>query len=200
MNPRFSKALAAATLLSATCGFSHAATCTFDSLIGPVLGPAGNGQVYIDECGLTFTSDFLQHWGQNDPENADQGGATLYHSEVNPPLVVTQTVGGSFNLTSFDLAEADNNTAPAPITSVTFSYTNGVGTFTSTLVLDATPGLQTFVVNQANVSSFSLADVDFQVDNIVSTPVPEPASVALMLAGLAAFGFRLRRRLGRSAG
>lgn len=59
MKTRFSKALAAVTLLSATCGFSHAATVTFSGLIGP-FGVAGTGQVY-SESGLTFTSDFLQH-------------------------------------------------------------------------------------------------------------------------------------------
>ena len=201
MHTRYAKALATFTLLSASCGLSHATTVTFSGLIGP-FGLAGDGQVY-SESGLTFTSNLLQHWAPGDAENADPGGATLYHSEVNPPLVVAKTVAGSFNLISFDLAEADNNIDPlSPIPSITFSYTNGVGTFTSTLVLDATAGLQTFVVNQANVSSFSLANSDFQVDNIVYevAVVPEPASVALMLAGCAAVGWRLRRVPARAAG
>ncbi len=195
MNFHLINLAAAGVLLGLAGGPAQAITVNFNGLIGPALGTAGNGQVY-SEGGLTFTSDFLQHWGSGDLENADPGGATLYHSEVDPPLVVTRTAGGSFTLTSFALAEADNDTTP---TSVSFNYTDGSGTFTSLLVLDATPGLQTFVVNRPGVTSFALADVDFQIDNIVYevVAIPEPSSTALFLAGIGLLGaLALRTRRG----
>ena len=185
-----SKTLATAMLLGLGVGLAQAATVTFSGLIGPTLGVAGTGMVYI-EGGLTFTSDFLQHWGSGDAENADPGGATLYHGEVNPALVVTRTGGGLFDLTSLALAEADNAGLPV---NVTFRYTDGTGLHSSTLAVPAGTGLHTFALNHPGITSFELADIDFQVDNIVFVPVPEPETWALLLAGLGLTGAAARRR------
>lgn len=192
MISKLSKGVAVAALLGSVSGLAQAVTVTFGGLIAPAPGDAGSGLVY-SENGLTFVGEFLQHWGQSDPQNADPGGATLYHSEVDPPVTVTMTAGGNFNLTSFALAEADNDATP---TSVEFGYTDGSGTFSRTLVLDAAPGLQTFAVNTNNITSFSLGGIDFQVDNVVYTPVavvPEPATYGLMAAGLLVVGALSRR-------
>ena len=184
------KTLATAALLGLGIGMAQAAvTVTFSGLIGP-FGNAGDGTVY-SEGGLTFNSGVLQHWGPADIENADFGGATLYHSEVDPALVVTRTGGGLFDLSSFALAEADNN---ASAINVTFRYTDGSGLHSSTLTVPAAAGLHTFVVNRPGISSFELADIDFQVDNIVYTAVPEPASYALLALGLLVIGVRARAR------
>ena len=154
-----------------------------------------SGLVYI-EGGLTFTTDapnLLQYWGPTDVENADPTGAALYSSEIDPPLVVTLTAGGTFDLISFQLAEADNS----PIAfAATFRYTDGSGIHSSILNHAAASGLQTYVLNLNGITSFELTDIDFQIDNITYnvTPVPELSTYALLSLGLAAISARIRRR------
>ena len=186
------RALSTATLLVALSGLAQANTVTFNGLIDPNPGNAGNGTDY-SEGGLTFTAAFLEHWGQNDTANADPGGATLYHAAAGP-MVTTQVGGGSFNLTSFALAEADNNFDVVTPTDISFSYTDGGGVHNSILTIDATPGLQTYVLNRPGITSFTLDGVEFQIDNVVFTPVPEPAAFGMLLAGLLAVGTLARRR------
>lgn len=49
----------------------------------------------------------------------------------------------------------------------------------------------------ADIYGFGIADGTFVVDNLTYTaPVPEPGTIALMLAGLGAVGFSVRRRRG----
>lgn len=180
--------LAAAVSISSVSGLAQAATTvTFSDLINPADGLAGTGMVY-SSAGLTFTSTFvddLNHWGSGNPFNADPGGATLLKlSDLAAfPLVVTMTGGGTFDLVSLQLAESESGpNGPA----VDFSYTNGSGTFTSVLAVTVASGLQTFVINQPGVTSFSLRGADMQLDNVIYNPVPEPAAFGMLAVGLLA--------------
>lgn len=188
---------AALVVLAAAAGPSQAATTVnFSDLIGLSDGLAGTGMLY-SSTGLTFTSTVpgdLKHWGSANPFNADPGGATLLKLDDVVPMGVTRTGGGLFNLVSLQLAESEN-AAPGP--SVDFTYTNGVGTFSSVLVVTVPSGLQTFVINQVGITSFTLGGADLQLDNVVYelAPVPEPGTYATLLVGLLA----LCRLAGRKA-
>ena len=197
------RAITAISALGAFCAAAQAITVNFNDLTTDTAGASkagtgGNatgGSVYTGG-GLTFTSDSdLQRWGSGDVENADAPRATLYKSEVSPPLVVTLTAGGVFNLVSLQLAEADNSAIGA---AVTFSYTNNSGTFSQTLTIPAASGLHTFVLNQSDLTSFSLGEVDYQLDNVVYNlpAIPEPAAWALLGAGLLGLGALRRRSVG----
>ena len=197
------KAAAAIALLGGFCTASQAITVDFNDLTTATAGATkagtgGNalaGSVYTGG-GLTFTSDAdLQRWGAGDAENADAPLATLYKSEVTPPLVVTRSAGGKFDLVSLQLAEADNSVLGAD---VTFSYTNDNGSFSQTLTIPGVAGLHTYVINQPGLTSFSLGEVDYQLDNVVYNlpAIPEPGTLALMLAGLLGLGALRRQQCG----
>ena len=196
------KCTAAAALL-AMAGAAGANTITFDALTNP-----GEWAVHPDtyvEQGFSFdatlrnSGDALYSWGTGSIANADPDGATLGEDYDGYGIRVTRVGGGSFMLTSFDLANSWNDANGG---SVRFSYTDATGTHDSVLALAQVAGLQTFTFNYTGVTSFTLYDDVFQVDNVRldaqgsgTTPVPEPATYALMLAGLAgAIGLSRRRK------
>ncbi len=194
------KTAAAIAVIGGFCAAAQAITVDFNDLthggVGATkAGVGGNlagGSVYTGGD-LSFTSDAdLQRWGSGDAENADAPFATLYKSEIAPPLLVTRTAGGKFDLVSLQLAEADNAALGAD---VTLRYTNDSGSFSQVLTIPAAAGLHTYVINQPGLTSFSLGEVDYQLDNVVYNlpAIPEPASMALMLAGL--LGLVALRRL-----
>lgn len=191
---------AAIAVIGGFCAVAQAITVDFNDLsngdVGATkAGVGGNlagGSVYTGGD-LSFTSDAdLQRWGSGDAENADAPFATLYKSEIAPPLLVTHTAGGKFDLVSLQLAEADNAALGAD---VTFRYTNDSGSFSQVLTIPAAAGLHTYVINQPGLTSFSLGEVDYQLDNVVYNlpAIPEPSALALMLAGLLGL-VALRRR------
>jgi len=195
---------AAAAALLAMAGAAGATTITFDSLTNP-----GEWAVHADtyvEQGFSFdatlrnSGDALYSWGTGSIANADPDGATLSENYDGYGIRVTRAGGGSFALTSFDLANGYNDATGG---TVRFSYTDATGTHDSVLTLADASGLQTFTFNYTGVTSFTLFDDVFQVDNVRvdaqgagTAPVPEPSSYALMLAGLAAaIGLTRRRKV-----
>ena len=111
-------------------------------------------------------------------------------------MTITKAAGGSFTLVSFDLADLFNDGSGGPMP---FKYTDGAGLHITTLSLDDRIGLQKFQFNVNGLTSFSVGGSGFffQLDNVVVdgvTAVPEPATFALLMAGLGAVGLVTRRR------
>jgi hypothetical protein len=186
-------ALVSLLALAATAG---ATTVTFDSqATTSSAASVGNGTTYT-ESGFTFTSNAaggLLTWGKTSSFNADQGGATLFENYIGKTIVVTAADGGKFTLNSFDMADAFNQGSAGFIP---FSYTDATGSHSEQLALPGRSGLETYDFNLSGVSSFSITQISpyFQIDNVNLTAVPEPASLGLMLAGLALVGAAVRRR------
>jgi len=191
MNFQHTKTLVAAALLAVTAA-AQAETITFDSLT--------TNQEYFyapdtyQEGGFSFESTLGNHayslftWGTTSQYDADPTGATLSQDGDDVPLIVVRTGGGKFNLGSFDLADGDNVGGG----SVDMTYTDATGKHTQLLVLDSTPGLQTFTFNYTGLTSFSLGQhsLEYQLDNVnveatgpSASVVPEPESLSLMVGG-----------------
>jgi hypothetical protein len=87
---------------------------------------------------------------------------------------------------------------------IPFSYTNASGTTNTALSLDPFVGLQTFDLNLAGVTSFSLGQSStyFQLDNIVfdasTRALAEPSTWAMMMLGFGLVGATMRRRKQRA--
>ena len=195
MNQFAAKTILATSLLG-IAGIGHATTTVdFAPLTSYYDGTAGDGATYM-EGGLTFTSPGqLRNWGTWRDWNADPLGAVLYDNYA-AAVTITKAAGGSFTLVSFDLADLFNDGSGGPMP---FKYTDGAGLHITTLILDDRIGLQTFQFNFNGLTSFSVGGSGFffQLDNVVVdgvTAVPEPATFALLMAGLGAVGLVTRRR------
>jgi hypothetical protein len=172
------------------------ATLDFDDLTTPSGGanPGYSAQGYA----VTPTiENGLILFSSRDPNNADQGGATLTQGFFGMPIRITRLDGGLFDFMSMDLTDYFNT---ARAINVAFSFTDADGAVSSQVFrTDAVKGLQTFSPAVKNLRSFAfVAQGDFvQFDNVVlssgtANAVPEPAAWALMLLGFFGLGSALR--------
>ena len=204
MNATMLKPLAGLTL--ALCAaFAHAEVITFDSLsTGQYLGTSytTGGYTFSSDVPLTLLSSLNAFDADTNP-----GGNTLTTAIATDGITVkSATAGGVFDLASFSLADwvnqgpaVEQRHGPGIAGSVILSYTelvSGVSKdFSEVLTLDKTVGLQTFSLNLDNLTSFNLTSLTgFQLDNVNVSAVPEPASMTLLLAGMALVGTVARRR------
>jgi hypothetical protein len=142
------------------------------------------------------------------------GGALTFVPNVTPPSSTASfsaTVNGTFNDTWMFNVAPPGASLGTSITNISFGLTGGISSFAGTLastplnfgsssfgpvVLNVlagftgtlTPGAYTLTVSGNAGSGASYGG------NVVLTPVPEPETYALMLAGLGAVGFVASRR------
>jgi PEP-CTERM motif len=201
-NFRLSVLPALAAVILATAVPADAAIVTFSGLVSPTLHHFGP---LYQEGGLDFASSVnsstsISSWGTGYIQNADPGGATLFPEIPGEVLAVTLTGGGTFNLSSFGLADVYNTGAAGAIP---FAYVDGSGTHSSTLTLDNAIGLQTFNLDLSGITSFSLTQDApyFQIDNVAYnvSAVPEPSTWAMTILGFAGVGFMAYRRKSKPA-
>jgi hypothetical protein len=186
--------------LALAAGVAGAAPVTptvvdFDSLKG---GPFGKqvGSTYVED-GYKLTSTFKGDlFATSSFVDADKKGETLTSSSFSFQAVT----GSAFDLDSLDLGNA-LNTGLGGYVLFTYTTAGASSAVFEFLKLDHKSGLQTFALDLDDLSSFSVSGLGFQVDNINVTPyvaattaVPEPTSVALMLAGLGLVSVVARRR------
>lgn len=190
-------ALASAMLLGTTA--AQAQVIDFNELTTPdltMVDPLTSGGFnFTNSCGSPGSC--LGVWGSNNSFQMDQGGAAVFVNYGNTTTTMSRVGGGTFDFTSIDLADVYNAGASSTV-NFTFNYLAG-GSFSSMVTLDSLVGGQTFSFNQAGLGSVSWVTVSGdngwgQFDNVNVTPVPEPSSVALMLAGLGLVGSVARRR------
>ncbi len=199
------KQLFVASAFAALAAFSTpaaAAVVTFDATATEGTSMTGDGATY-SEGGLTFTSSAsgpggshrLSHWGEDNANNADPGGATLFQLFAGAFLTITRTGGGAFSLMSFDVADLFNVGSAGPIV---YSWVDGGGAHENVFNLDNDVGLQTLTLNLSGVTSFTMQQAApyVQIDNVTfeAAAVPEPGAWALMILGFGVAGAALRRR------
>jgi len=194
--------VAAIGLVAVLGGRADAGTITFDTQ------PTGTFSSFT-EAGFTVTAI---PGNPGDTSTIQNVGGTNQNVLVdgNPNDVfgtlteITQTGGGLFSLVSLDVGNLDNPGSPIPVSPgsgfrIEVSGVPGgddvYGPGSSTFVTESPTDLTNLSALFVNLVSFSGGQT-FAVDNIVLTSVPEPASMALLCAGLLGFGLIGRRKFG----
>lgn len=201
--------------LALTAGLASADTVTFDGLRSSAGDNLGNA---VSSEGFTFFSS-ADLFATPLNRSADPVGETLEYLETEAPLLVVKDDLSAFNLVSLDLASVpgragddggdddghhhhhhrgshDHYVGSSGDVTLIYLEPGTDDTFlTMTLHLDEKPGLQTFQIGLDDITLFALVDVPFQLDNVVTTGVvPEPGTMATILAGLATLVTLARRR------
>lgn len=140
-------------------------------------------------------------WGTHSTRQADFGGAALFNSYNYTTTTLKHLNGDVFEFNSIDIADVYNQ-ARAFTVDFTFTFSDGVQ-LTESVHHASVAGLERFTFNKSNVISVSWVNSGVlgssQFDNItmgnVTTPIPEPQTYALMLAGMGVLSIvALRRR------
>ncbi|MBX3616948.1 FxDxF family PEP-CTERM protein [Nitrosomonas sp.] len=196
--------LAACGLILGISQISQAAVIDFNSH-----SPALDGSNPIFDSGFRF--DFnASGWGVFGPGsgaccNVNYNGTTSLFADgdkhgKNASSLMTPTTGGTFSIFSLDASVYwTGATGTLDIIGNLF----GGGTVTTSLSISSTwqnfllPGTFTNLVSvefRDSQSGSFLSAPGFGVDNINITPVPEPETYAMLLAGLGLLSLMVRRR------
>jgi len=171
MKNSLSVLLPAVALAATLAAPAHANTLT------PIILTPGSG--------LTQTGSF------SDLLAAAGNFTDLFLLNTPPPVADAQftlSAGDGVQFTSFSLLVFGTNT-PVPLNE---SFSASAITASATVPLNS--GLYELVVNGSAVAGASYAGTVTTTAGTLTPPVPEPASWALMLAGLVAGGGLMRRR------
>jgi hypothetical protein len=114
-------------------------------------------------------------------------------------VMIDRPDGELFSLTSLDVAKTFlGNDKPVTLT-LTATGLNGVVTSTILIDAEAAEAFSTFKFeNFTNIHSLTITGgeefPEFAIDNVILSPVPEPASWATLIVGLGVIGSAFRRR------
>jgi hypothetical protein len=196
------------TLLSLGVGIASGAVINFDSVVNGTqnqqYGPSLTTQ------GYTFTSE---HFHINDaPGSCSFGGCTTLNGtqyvnvdgpQLGTAVVMTREGGGTFDVLSLQASKLFVDGTAAALANfvnadsiLLIGALSGGGTVSVSVPLPALPSYNSFTLPGTFVSLVSLTisgsvaglteDASWAIDNITVNDVPEPASVLLTAAGLAA--------------
>jgi hypothetical protein len=194
MTPHIMSRLALAVVVAA--GASQAATAAtigFDALSGNT----GDSFSSLSEDGFTVTAPFGD-WKEAHAYGAPLPSVYVEDLRSTPFGSLQVENGGLFTFDSLDLAaywsavgyEVRGTLGGAIV--FDFSGSQAAGGF------NTVSSLSSLAIDRLTIDLSSGGPGSFNVDNIrvnaVVTPVPEPSSYGLMLAGLGALGMFLRRR------
>jgi hypothetical protein len=124
-------------------------------------------------------------WGSNTPAIAARIGQLVTYVHENPGVVANSSQSAALQLAIWNTIYDTDST----LQSGTFKETSSNGTFRAyadTLLHDSL-----LTVSALNVSVVAKSGSQ---DFLVTTPIPEPGTLALMTAGFAGLGFSARRR------
>lgn len=200
-------AAAALAALSLSTQAGATTVLTFDEFAQAGSGirylPAPGGR--LEYGGLVFQSiqpnNAFASWRASDAQNADPGGAALFHNWSGALMEVSKADGGLFDLLSMDLADLSNG-GGSVLNTFEFRFADG-SRETFNFTTDRVKGLETLILDRRGLTSFTMKTLSSQwaqIDNLTYAEtavagVPEPAAWAMMILGFASTGALLRRRV-----
>jgi hypothetical protein len=195
------KKIALAALLAAGFGLAHAEVITFEGVATSAAIPAGYGGVnWSNFYTLNATPTYYAHSGYI---HAIESGTYVAFNGGGSPASISATSAAGFDLTDGFFTGAWNNGLHI---NAQATFENGT-TATKNFLVD-TSGPTDVVFDWTDLKSvrftsfggtpqagFSGGGTQFAIDNINTTPaVPEPANLAMLLAGVGLLGVVARRR------